>query len=142
MTATQLFAALAARGIEMVAESDRLRFRPIDRLTPADWAALRDHKEDLLQLVRSGAAGSAHVRATVNDAENEFYWANLFDKDRAYLLEPRRYPEPCQYCGGRLRHHALCGELKRWELAGLLPQPADRSHAGSDQGCLWDCPAR
>lgn len=46
---------LEADGFDLVAAGDRLRVRPPARLTPDLLAALRQHKADLLMLLRYGA---------------------------------------------------------------------------------------
>ncbi len=45
---------------------------------------------------------------------NERNWANLDEQDRDYLTAPRRYPEPCAWCGGRTRHNPMCFALHCW----------------------------
>jgi hypothetical protein len=49
----------------------------------------------------------------VTDDQNEFYWSVISPEERAYLLEPRQYPSPCVWCGGRLRHASRCEEMHR-----------------------------
>lgn len=67
-----------------------------------------------------GFPGVLFPAGGVSDATNEFYWANLSDRDRDYLLGPRNYPAPCPWCGGRLRHNRLCDAL-RASWGPLLP---------------------
>jgi hypothetical protein len=47
------------------------------------------------------------------DDHNNFYWSVVSVEDRAYLTGPRGYPSPCVWCGGRLRHAAMCEEMHR-----------------------------
>jgi hypothetical protein len=49
--AVALVAQLRARGIELVPAGDRLRYRPVDALTPDELAALRALKADVLALL-------------------------------------------------------------------------------------------
>jgi hypothetical protein len=49
--AASLVARLRARGIELVPAGDRLRYRPVDALTPDELAALRELKADVLALL-------------------------------------------------------------------------------------------
>lgn len=51
MTALDLLATLQARGVELVAAGDRLRWRPREALTPVEVERLRDHKAQLLRLL-------------------------------------------------------------------------------------------
>jgi hypothetical protein len=44
MTAVELVSALRARGVELVAAGDRLRFRPSEAVTSEEREALRCHK--------------------------------------------------------------------------------------------------
>jgi uncharacterized protein (DUF3820 family) len=41
---------------------------------------------------------------------DEFYWDQLTRVDCEYLTGPRRWPEPCTSCGGRLNHSGACEE--------------------------------
>jgi hypothetical protein len=49
----------------------------------------------------------------VTPEANEFFWDVISPACRAHLLSPRNYPEPCVWCGGRLRHAAMCEEMHR-----------------------------
>ena len=65
MTATPLellLADLAARGIEVQAHGDRLRFRPPDAVTPDLVRRLKVHKAELLAMLAppAGRTGTAH----------------------------------------------------------------------------------
>jgi len=51
MTAEALVTALRARGVELVAAGDRIRYRPADALTDEDRAALRQRKGEVLALL-------------------------------------------------------------------------------------------
>ena len=52
MTAADLISDLHNRGVELVAEGDKLRFRPADRLTSTDLVHLRHHKPEILRRLR------------------------------------------------------------------------------------------
>lgn len=50
--------------------------------------------------------------------ENEFFWEQIPDRDLVYLVAPRKYPDPCPWCGGRTKHNPTCDELRgSWEIA-------------------------
>ncbi len=51
MTAVDLITAICARGVELVAAGDRLRWRPREALSPEEINQLRALKPDLLPLV-------------------------------------------------------------------------------------------
>lgn len=52
--------------------------------------------------------------AQIDQPTGEF--ANLPGADWRYWIRPHDYPEPCPWCGGRLRHSDLCEELRAsWE---------------------------
>ena len=51
MTALDVLTDLRSRGVTLAAAGDKLRYRPVDALTSADLAALREHKADLLALL-------------------------------------------------------------------------------------------
>jgi hypothetical protein len=51
MTAVELVSALRARGVELVAAGDRLRFRPSEAVTSEEREALRCHKAEVLRLL-------------------------------------------------------------------------------------------
>jgi hypothetical protein len=55
VTPANLIARLRARGVELVATRDRLRFRPADWLTADELAALRAHKAKILTILRAEA---------------------------------------------------------------------------------------
>ena len=131
MNAADLLTTLVARGVELQAHGDKLRFRPLERLSPIDLKNLREHKATILRLLRSegiildawypDSADRAEFEITPmfpdeSDAANEFYWVNLSDTDRDYLTGPRKFPAPCPWCGGACHHNRLCDELRTsWE---------------------------
>ena len=47
----------------------------------------------------------------VSEEENEFYWSQISEANRRYLLGPRNWPDPCVWCGGRLCHSEMCNVL-------------------------------
>ncbi len=55
-TAVALLDTLRARGVELVAAGDRLRFRPVEAVAPEELEALRRFKTDLLALLQPGPA--------------------------------------------------------------------------------------
>ena len=54
MEAPEILAELTRRGVAVVVEGDRLRFRPQRIVTPDLRAALVEHKADLLRLLGAG----------------------------------------------------------------------------------------
>jgi hypothetical protein len=58
-------------------------------------------------------AGGGHNPFTAEFAAySESCWAEVLPDDYRSLTEPRNYPSPCQWCGGRLHHHPACDELR------------------------------
>lgn len=51
MTPATLLSELTARGVEFVADGDKLRFRPADQVMPDEVALIRQHKATLLKLL-------------------------------------------------------------------------------------------
>lgn len=56
----------------------------------------------------------ANETAATDETESDRCWQWLSNDDRNYLLAPRVKPQPCPWCGGRLRHSALCQDLHAW----------------------------
>lgn len=52
MTAAKLLSDLKARGVEFQTDGDRVRFRPVEWLTPIELDAIRRHKTSILALLR------------------------------------------------------------------------------------------
>lgn len=48
-----------------------------------------------------------YIPANTESAETD-YFSKLSAEDLAYLTGPRRYPDACVWCGGRLIHADLC----------------------------------
>jgi uncharacterized protein (DUF3820 family) len=49
-------------------------------------------------------------------AYSEWCWTQVDPHDYRDMTRPRVYPQPCPWCGGRLRHNPLCDELRSsWE---------------------------
>ena len=75
------------------------------------------------------SASSPALPLTPTDADfdaNEFYWASVCSEDYRYLTAPRSFPSPCSWCGGRLRHHPCCDDLR----AGWVPTMPFGKHKG------------
>ncbi len=51
MGPTELLSELERRGVTLVVVEDRLRFRPVEAVTPELHAALAEHKPDLIRLL-------------------------------------------------------------------------------------------
>jgi TubC N-terminal docking domain len=61
MTPSDLLAALTARGVELVARGDKLRFRPVEKLTADEVELIRRHKPVILSLLRSEGREAAPI---------------------------------------------------------------------------------
>ncbi len=57
---------------------------------------------------------SGQVSVCESECGDGELWNDISDEDRAYLCGPRKWPEPCAWCGGRMFHSPLCVELS-WE---------------------------
>lgn len=55
MTPAVLLSALVARGVELQADRDKLRFRPMELVKPGEIEAIRQHKAAILKLLQSNA---------------------------------------------------------------------------------------
>ncbi len=69
MGAEALIHKLATLDVELAADGNRLRFRPVERVTPDLLAQLREHKADLLAALASGAAGDGFDGGDMKKAE-------------------------------------------------------------------------
>lgn len=95
MTASDLLSDLRARGVELVAAGDRIRFRPADALTDADRAALRDHRAEIIVLLAGDFAPVGDL-ATGD-------WVHLIGRDGAtHNVEPWRVDAIVSDAGGLL----------------------------------------
>jgi hypothetical protein len=63
MKADALLADLRARGVELVADGDRLRFRPVEAVSPDELNALRVFKPEILQRLADEHEVSLRVAA-------------------------------------------------------------------------------
>jgi uncharacterized protein (DUF3820 family) len=110
-------ATLTRRGIRLQANGGRLRYYPPWAVTPDLLDRLKAHKIELLTLLRPISARYVDTDTVADDLDaNEFYWSQISESDRDYLIGPRKHVGPCAWCGGRLIHHPLCEELQRsWE---------------------------
>ena len=61
---------LRARGVELCVEGHRLRFRPVDRVTPELLARLREHKPSLLEFLKADPRHDPGVQAAQREAEH------------------------------------------------------------------------
>ena len=121
--ALPLLLRLEAEGFDVVAEGDRLRVRPPARLTPELVTALREHKADLLMLLRCCDAG-VQARRDVFEYQYERTPAPgvpmfLFRPSLPYA------PGVCFSCGDGLQPPFRFGRCWRcslaWRLAYRLP---------------------
>ena len=115
MSAAELLATLSARGVEVRAVGDRLRFRPVAAVTADEVTALRTHKPALLALLadvdeleRDGTAARLRAIArTLTAEEHQRLAAEAATGDRlaqlmvAVLAAPRARVEVLRCpCGG------------------------------------------
>ena len=64
-SAAALVDELRRRGVELRAEGDRLRYRPVSAVTPEDVEALRRHKSELLAILAPPPPDPAEVARRV-----------------------------------------------------------------------------
>jgi hypothetical protein len=76
MTAATLISDLTARGVEFQVSGDTLRFRPADRLTPAEVEVIRSHKSVILKLLRSEVREAPAPWPIVEGSEHFSLWIN------------------------------------------------------------------
>ncbi|MDC0934647.1 DUF3820 family protein [Pirellulales bacterium] len=108
MTAAELLAELNQLGITIKARGDRLRYSPRSAVTPDLAQRMKAHKPAMLAIL-AGEPWEPDVSADANEAN----WQAIDDADRDYLLGPRKWPAPCEWCGGRLIHSAVCNDRRR-----------------------------
>ncbi len=128
--ALPLLLQLEAEGFNVVAAGDRLRVRPPARVTPELLAALRQHKADLLTLLRCCDDGVQARRAVF-----EYQLAQtLVPGVPAFLFRPAvaYLPGLCFSCGDGLPElrFSRCWRCSlAWRLACRLPMPGDLAAA-------------
>jgi hypothetical protein len=113
-SASTLLWQLRLRGIQFLAQGDRLRFRPGEWLTAQDRQLLLLHKPTLLRIL--------HREQSIlipEDDYNERCWAGILNDDYQYLTGPRSLPERCAWCGGLNCHSQACHDL--YDMWGVLP---------------------
>src|SRR5262249_44739730 len=114
MSAAELLGALRARGVELVAAGDRLRFRPVAAVTLDELAALRVQKAAVLSLLR------AETSAASNDNDS---WADgVPDSACGLCRSPLAWVEDWPAAGAARWRCLACA-------ARLVPTLAD-AHAG------------
>jgi TubC N-terminal docking domain len=141
VSAAELLAALRGRGVELQADGDRLRFRPVAAVTADELAALRAHKAGVLALLadlealeRDGTATRLRtIAATLTREEHERLRAEVATGDRlAELLVAVLAPPRAQVavlgcrCGGiawepdpsGLRER--CTDCKAWSPCSVV----------------------
>ena len=73
--AANLLAELCLRGIEVLAEGDRLRYRPRSKMTPELTERVRRHKGDLIAIIRAAGPFST---VCADDLPAE--WRELYEE--------------------------------------------------------------
>jgi hypothetical protein len=135
MTASELAAALTARGVTFTVEGDRLRVEaPAGELTETDWTTLAAHKPALLALLTpalqpDGAPAELDTGLTVADVLRVFPDARVVTPEEdepaaapaiGYPYGPTPPAGPCPACGGLDWHRAGDG----WTCSTCHPVPA------------------
>jgi len=73
MTPAALLADLTARGVEFKVNGDKLRFRPVERLSPDEVETIRQHKAAIIKLLRSGEREAAPI---ISGTEHFSLWVD------------------------------------------------------------------
>src|SRR5215468_4021001 len=105
MNATSLIESLAARGISLSPNGESVRVMPASALTDDDRRAIRDHKQEILLILRSGPADQPRIGTF----------------GRPMVVRGRQLPTlDCLWapCSGSLTLHGrdrfLCGDCGTW----------------------------
>jgi hypothetical protein len=99
-----LLTELAARGVEFQANGDKLRFRPIEKMTPEEVEAIRQYKPVILKLLRSEAREAAPLGCGPHN------------DPAGWMYSPDRYQRPawrtvhCRLCGGFIGYQPQQGQ--------------------------------
>jgi hypothetical protein len=131
MSAAALLAALRARGVQLAADGDRLRWRPREAVTAEERAALAQHKAELLLMLAGYASELAELAVWFLQARaagrlpcgpfDLARWAHVADPTRFYTsLEADLVDGPR---AARARLGGLADDLGR--LRELTEQGAD-----------------
>ena len=105
---TALLDELGRRGVELRADGDRLRYRPVDAISPGLLTQLRVHKAELMTILRAGdywARRAAALLFGVTDPEVRADFREQFEHRAAV----------CEFDGGLSRTDAervAFGELQ------------------------------
>ena len=107
---------LDRRGVELVADGDRLRYRPLAAVTPALAERLRTHKIALLAVLRPVQATSEAASAQPDDHPNQVEGGRTHDHDRpndsadqVIYIDP---PNPCPKCGSLMLWWNILGDQR------------------------------
>ena len=92
MTADTLIAELRSRGVELVAEGDRLRCRPKSALTPADLEELRAHKAEVLARL-SPDADRAATKVVCYCCRESRFWRSIHGQVVCGICHPPAHPD-------------------------------------------------
>jgi tubulysin polyketide synthase-like protein len=123
--ARELLEALQARGVELVASGDRLRFRPTHLVTADESEALRQHKVELLRLLQESTGTLSE--ATVTDFTNGGWMVELYSRTLrgTVWLVPNATAGAALLLAGTPRHRIYLAE-ELLALRDLLVLPATR----------------
>lgn len=117
MTATEILSELERRGVQLEAHGDRLRFRPVEAVSPDLLETLRARKPEILRLlaqsqVETGGTGKGKCHARVRGQDAVAETAQV---------------EVCWHCHGeKVCRCALCA----------VPAPQMRWAKGQCRACL------
>lgn len=135
---------LRARGVELCVAGDRLRFRPVDRVTPHLLARLREEKSALLKFLGSdprndlGVQAAEHMGAlgkSARDPNTRPQWIAGSKLERLHeslqgLVMPRSGWTPEDWAAYLKRRAHLCDE-RHADLAALYAQAGRLLETGS-----------
>jgi hypothetical protein len=111
MTAAELLDDLDSRGITVIAVGNRLRWHPREALDTAEVEALRQHKPELLGLLRGTLA-----EAEADEMQGRYWWpppgTPLFFQDSAGRPRSRGEARMWTYTGA-----------PSWYFANVYPPP-------------------
>lgn len=136
-TVVDLLDRLRARGVELVAAGDRLRFRPADALTADELEALRRHKAEVLALLTAPAGVSASAPgapAVLHDAHESEYRETLA---RAFALIARGADADALDCRRVLDDEARLIDEVGVRRADLIRAEVARTWHAEHGTCPW-----
>jgi tubulysin polyketide synthase-like protein len=128
MDATALITNLTSRGIRLTRDGDGFLVEPASKLTPVDREQLRQHKADLLTLLRASheqaeAARFARLDAERREADRET--GRGYDFDCSAPSHAEYLERACQRCACQTSPFTIVATCRRYGVA--LRIDADRA---------------